>query len=74
MIPISLLVSTLIGLCFTFIKNKTYACLALFIGVILIMYISGGLIPMALLPGFMKNFATYNPFYHLIQFVLTSMF
>ena len=74
MIPVSLLVSTLIALSFTLIKNRTYACLALFIGVILIMYISGGLIPMTLLPGFMKNIATYNPFYHLIQFVLTSMF
>lgn len=74
MMPVSLLISFIITLVFTLIKNKVYANLCIFVSVILVMYISGGLVPLELLPAFLKNTASYNPFYHLLRVVLASLF
>jgi len=56
------------------VKNSAYANLIILVGIILLMYLSGGLIPMELLPRFLQELSHYNPVYGLIRLTQGIMY
>ena len=55
-------------------RNTVYANLVILVGIILLMYISGGLIPIDFLPKFLQNLSHWNPITGLIHLMQTIMF
>ena len=56
------------------VRNSAYANLIILVGIILLMYLSGGLIPMELLPRFLQDLSHYNPVYGLIRLTQSIMY
>ena len=73
-LPVLMLLGLFIHLLAYTVKNSVYANLVILVAIVLLMYISGGMIPMALLPKFLQNLSHVNPVYGLIQLTQRIMF
>lgn len=74
MIPICGIIGIFIHLLAYTVKSSVYANLVILIGIVLLMYLSGGLIPMELLPKFLQDLSHINPVYGLIRLMQSCMF
>ncbi|MBR6172952.1 MAG: ABC transporter permease [Eubacterium sp.] len=73
-IPVLMLLALFIHLLAYSVKSSVYANLVILVGIVLLMYISGGLIPMTLLPKFLQNLSHVNPVYGMIRLMQRIMF
>ena len=74
MIPVILLISLIASaLTYSIRKASTVSFITFGAGLV-IMYLSGGLMPVEYMPKFFQTAALYSPVYHLIQYVLGAMF
>lgn len=74
MIPVILLVALIASaLTYSIRKASTVSFITFGAGLV-IMYLSGGLMPVEYMPKFFQTAALYSPVYHLIQYVLGAMF
>ena len=74
MIPISAVIGLFIHVLAYTVKSSAYANLVILIGIVLLMYISGGLVPMELLPRFLQKLSSFNPVYGLIRLLQGIMY
>jgi len=74
MIPISAVIGLFIHVLAYTVKSSAYANLVILIGIVLLMYISGGLVPMELLPRFLQKLSSFNPVYGLIRLLQGFMY
>ena len=74
MIPVIILVAFVAsGLTYSVKKASTVSFITFGAGLV-IMYLSGGLMPVEYMPKFFQTAALYSPVYHLIQYVMGAMF
>ena len=73
-IPVLMLLALFIHLLAYCVKSSVYANLVILVAIVLLMYISGGMIPMALLPKFLQSLSHYNPVYGMIRLMQQVMF
>ena len=74
MIPVIILIAFIAsGLTYSIKKASTVSFITFGAGLV-IMYLSGGLMPVEYMPKFFQTAALYSPVYHLIQYVLGAMF
>ena len=74
MIPIMMVVAVFIHCLSYSVKSSVYANLVILIAIVLLLYLSGGLIPIDLLPKFLQKISSYNPVYGLIRLMQGIMF
>lgn len=67
MIPILMISGFLLQTLSYSVRSPIYANLIILIVIILLMYLSGGLVPMDFLPKFLQKISDWNPFYWLIR-------
>jgi len=74
MIPVIILIAFIAsGLTYSIKKASTVSFITFGAGLV-IMYLSGGLMPVEYMPKFFQTAALYSPVYHLIQYVMGAMF
>lgn len=73
-LPVILIVSLFIGLISEFVSGPHMANLIIFLMVLLLLYLAGGILPLQLMPKFLQHTAGYNPMTWLIQYTLHTVF
>ena len=73
-LPILMAIGAFILLLSYSVRNAVYANLVILVGIILLMYLSGGLIPTNFLPKFLQTMSHWNPVTGLIHLTQTIMF
>ncbi len=74
MIPVVIIIGLFIRLLSGLVQSPAYSTLIILIGTVLLLYISGGLIPMEFLPRFLQRLSSVNPVYGLICLVQDLMY
>ncbi len=73
-LPILMLIGAFILLLAYSARNPVYSNLIILIGIILLMYLSGGLIPIEFLPKFLQDIAAWNPVAGMIRLMQNTLF
>lgn len=73
-LPILMVIGGFILLLAYSARNPVYSNLIILIGIILLMYLSGGLIPQEFLPKFLQELSTYNPISAMIRLTQHILF
>ncbi len=73
-LPVLMVIGAFILLLSYSVRSAVYANLVILVGIVLLMYISGGLIPTDFLPKFLQNLSHYNPVSGLIRLTRAIMF
>ena len=73
-IPVLMLLGGFILLLSYSVRSPVYANLVILVGIILLMYLSGGLIPLDFLPKFLQDMSHWNPVSGLIRMTQQIMF
>ena len=74
MIPVAAFSATITLLFSELIKSEHLVNTLLFISIILLIYLAGGVIPPLLMPRFLQSAVKFNPIYHLLKYILWAIY
>lgn len=73
-IPILVLVAGIAFLLSELIDSEQVIDLVIFLGVVVLIYLAGGFIPLLLMPEFMRDVAAFNPMTYLLKFMIGLLY